>query len=367
MKKKKIRVPKFKMPLIKLPRFRKKKPWEKSDEELIKKEEKERKQREKTQKRNEKKKAKAKKEKKAKKDKEKKPKRQKIAASQEAAAKKKLPLKKVLPAFLVVIAGVLALATFLPDSFWDGAVGFGADVADPELLDAAVIEALLSEENAEAYMGGECPAEGHIVLGSEKTEDGNIKAYLLTMTGFYGFIDDYFVKISGSDTIPAVFTFADGQNGYRLLKMDFPLGGSAFEPSIQAMFPEKYLDRVMAPAEEDIEDLIAQERKYAEAYLTKIGRHAEIGYYEDFNILLLREAGIPVEITNFIAESKDLSLYPYWIGTRESVEDEVRYTYSTDFDQDDNRIIMKKYNSDIPDALLEHIEIDSVTREMKIF
>ena len=317
------------MPLLKLPRLKKKDPAKKADKDTQKK-------------------------KKAKK-------------SEETSAKRKINFKRLLPVALILVAVIVAVATLLPRVLNGVGIGFGSDIADFDMLDTAVSKALLSDENAEVYNGGECPAEGHTIMGVAKTEDGKIKAYTLTMTGFYGFIDSNFVKTSGSGMIPAVFTFEDGKKQYKLLSMEFPMSGSGFEPSIKEMFPEEYLDRVMEQSEKDIENLRTQERKYAEAYLQKIDRKSEIGDYADFDILLLSESGIPLEITNFIAQSKDLSLYPYWIGTREYVEDGTRYTYSTDFDKDRNSIIMKKYSPDTPDVPAEHIEIDSVTREMKIF
>jgi hypothetical protein len=69
--------------------------------------------------------------------------------------------------------------------------------------DQAVALALTSSSNH--YREGECFAEGHIILGTEKKR-GATKIYALTMTGQYGFQNDNFVKVSGTGVIPAVVT-----------------------------------------------------------------------------------------------------------------------------------------------------------------
>ena len=110
------------------------------------------------------------------------------------------------------------------------------------------------------------------------------------------------------------------------------------------MFPQKYWDRCINIKESDINELTKKEQDYAEKYLKKIGRNAKIGEYEydENNYPLLTDAGVSVEVSNYLGELKKLNSYPYWTGSREKIEDGVRYLYTTELDKKEKIIFTKR-------------------------
>lgn len=230
-----------------------------------------------------------------------------------------------------------------------------------QTLNAAVSNALLGDEIKDRYAEGECTGEGHIILGSEETTGGDVKVYALTMTGNYGFINDNFEKVSGTGIIPAVLIFQHRDDTYTLREIEFPQDGSLYESSLRKMFPAQYIARAVSPDDADCTELEQQERAYAAAYLKEIGREAAIGDYGDFEHVLLTDLGVSVEVSNRISEMKDLGDYPYWVGTRESLRDGVRYIHSMEYNRGAGTITMKQYKASEEDKPIEHIEIDALT------
>lgn len=207
-------------------------------------------------------------------------------------------------------------------------------------LDETVSLAFL-ENNKESYQEGECAGEGHILLGQEEKSDIT-KVYALTMYGEYGFENGNFVKVSGSGTIPAVFTFTNSDGGLVCTKIEYPEDGSEYTRSIKKMFPSEYQDRALSPTDNDMQGLQAQERAYAASYLKKIGRDAVIGDYGDFKHTLLTDVGVSVAVSNRI-NGKAFADYPMWIGSREALENGVRYVYEMSYNKEAHEIDFTKY------------------------
>lgn len=209
-----------------------------------------------------------------------------------------------------------------------------------EELSPIVSQAIISE-NEGLYLDGECCGEGHKILGSS-LKDNILKVYALTMTGNYGFQNDMFIKISGSGVIPAVLNFEKDGEDYKLLEIEYPTDGDGYEESIKQMFPEKYRSEALNPGENVYEELQSKEHNYAEEYLKSIGREARIGEYADLNTVLLTDRGVSVDVSNKLVCDNRLWQYPYWIGTLEALEDEVRYVYSLSFDETQRKIVFEK-------------------------
>jgi len=226
-------------------------------------------------------------------------------------------------------------------------------------LDERVSMALLTKNDGK-YAVGECKAEGHIILGSEKKDDGTY-VYALTMYGEYGFQDDNFVKVSGSGVIPAVITFSENEQGEEINTIKYPLDGSAWIDSVKELFPAKYHSRVLSVTEADNEELKNQEITYAQKYLTKIDRDATIGQFGDFEHPLLTSMGVSVQVSNKLV-AKGYANYPHWIGTQERIEDGVRYVYEMNYTKDSNPIILEKYNYETKEVV-EKFRINSLNGE----
>lgn len=230
------------------------------------------------------------------------------------------------------------------------AVAVETNVAVPEesseemFIDSIVANAIL-EENADRYLGGECRGEGHIIL-EEVEEDGISTVYALMMYGEYEFQNvDYFIKTSGTGVIPVVMQFDLRLSSHTpLISFEWPMDGSLYNESIKVMFPDHLWNRVLSIRDEDRAVLEEMEHGYAERYLNEIGRDAVIGDYGDVaNRTFLTDYGIRVEVSNkMLVNQKLMGPYPSWHGTREKVENGVRYIYSVFYEEETNQIIYEK-------------------------
>ena len=101
------------------------------------------------------------------------------------------------------------------------------------------------------------------------------------------------------------------------------------------------------------------ERKYAEAYLKKIGRKAKIGDYADFEYTIETDVGISVDVSNKMLDYNSLG-YPMHIGTCERIEKGVRYVYEQEYIKSKNEIRFRKYNYET-NEVVELIRVNSLT------
>ena len=196
----------------------------------------------------------------------------------------------------------------------------------------AVSEAILLY-NSSDYLHGECNAEGHVILGTEQSSDGNNIFYLLTTYGEYVFENDRFVKVSGSGIIPVRLTLAPDDT---IIEYKQPDDGSLWLPSLKEMFPKEYADIALDQKlnEQYYEDCVAQEEQYAQAYLKSIGRSAKIGVTTEERDELYPLANMNTEASNTLL---DLFWdYPYWLGSQEKIEDGVRYVYEKRWESNGN-------------------------------
>lgn len=223
--------------------------------------------------------------------------------------------------------------------------------------DQAIIAALFSDSYR--YLEAECFGEGHIILGTDKKGD-TTKIYALTMTGHYGFQNDNFVKVSGTGVIPAVITLSGNHN----VSIEYPKDGSGYGPSIKKMFPSKYHTSIFGDRDSDRKVLTGQEQAYAKGYLSKIGRKAEIGDYGDFKHTLLTDLGVAVEVSNGLEDFyKEHNYYPYFIGTQENIENDVRMVYEMNYQESQQEITFTKYLFDSK-KLVEQFVFNSITGEL---
>lgn len=222
--------------------------------------------------------------------------------------------------------------------------------------DQAVIKALSDTVNR--YLDEECFGEGHIVLGTEK--DGDItKIYTLTMVGYYGFVNNNFEKNSGTGIIPAVVTLKNNNE----VDIKYPKDGSGYASSVKEMFPLKYHNRIFGENDSDRKNLTEQEWVYAKEYLSKIGRKADIGDYRDFEHILLADLGVSVEVSNRLEDFyKVHSYYPYFIGTKEIIEDGVRMVYEMSYHENQKEIKFTKYTYDTKEVVKQFV-FNSITGE----
>lgn len=215
-------------------------------------------------------------------------------------------------------------------------------------LDETIGNGIIIMEN-NLYKAGETQGEGHILMSKdEPDENGEIKCYVLQTFGAYEFQDGNFVRCAGSGVIPSVITVKANDDGtYEFVSIVEAEDGSAFVDSIKKNFPEALWSRCITIEDDDRNELNKQERSYAEEYLGSIGREdVEIGDYADFEHTLLTDEGVSVDVSNKMLDVQSGDGFeffcPMWLGEREVLEENVRYTYKTEYDQKKKQIIFSK-------------------------
>ena len=219
-------------------------------------------------------------------------------------------------------------------------------------LDSAVSQAIFDINSQYSHIG-ECVAEGHVVLGTEEKGD-TCKVYLIEGFASFGFENGYFMEQSGH-IIPAVMTFRHDESGYTLTDWEYAKDGADHVKSIKKMFPSELVHRAVSMTDKDRQSLWAQQVAYAEKYLEKLGREAEICDYGDVEHVFLTDMGVSVEVSNKLSGFKDTE-----IGFYEVIEDGERYVYRTAYLADKNVILYTKeiYGTN---QIVERTEIDSLT------
>lgn len=237
---------------------------------------------------------------------------------------------------------------------------------NPE-LDKAVSQAIFEinevtldilEFNSAEYPEFECTAEGHIIYGYEEEGD-NVTVYLREQFAGFIFQNGYFVAET-VHRLPAVFVFVKTDNGYTLSDYNFAEIGLYYDNSIKSLFPSEYYSRVMNVRDKDYADLWAQCVAYAEDYLKKIGREAEIRDYSEVPHTMLTDVGVSVEVSHNLTENSSFNKYNSDIGYYETLEDGIRYVYRTDYDDKRNVII---YTTEVYTTgdIIEKIEVNGET------
>ena len=231
-------------------------------------------------------------------------------------------------------------------------------ISSPD-LDVAVSEAILSI-NGKYSWTGECPAEGHIIMGTDKEGD-IIKAYVLEAYSSYGFDNGWFVEQGGHSTA-CVMTFLEADNGYVFQDVEYTEDGAHLKDSVKRLFPLRYRKRAMSFNEEDRQSLSEQCRKYAEAYLKEKGRTEKIGSYGDVERISLTDLGVSVEASNRILEQKGSTSYCH-IGYYEELQDGVRYLCRTAYSETENIVVFIKESYD-SGQIAQLTVFDSLTGEI---
>lgn len=196
----------------------------------------------------------------------------------------------------------------------------------PKSIEEAVSQAV--KKQRKAYADGEAYTEGHIILDTEE-KDGNIKAYTFASYGAFGFENGIFTKISGSGAIPTVITLKkDEDSGYSLIEYKEPMDGAGYIESTKKMFPKKLWDTVLKQRGDQYLKLARQQEEQAEQYLKSIGRNAEVSEKSvDKKLLQIDIEASDKIFAEFTKHDGELNNFPTWIGTRELIQNGVRYIY----------------------------------------
>ena len=227
----------------------------------------------------------------------------------------------------VVAQGMVVIEHDLETGFFVFGGNPSSGKINPAQLEKLVGLAVLAQ-NA-SYLRGETATEGHLILDTVEDEQ-EFLVYAIASHGNFAFENGVFTKVSGSGAIPTVLLFSrDEGGGYALIHYQNPEDGSRYLDSVKEMFPRRLHRRVLA-AHNDYPVLLAQEEAQATAYLASIGREALVnGAHVEKEL-----AQIDVDASNklfseFTKEDLFLNDCPNWLGTREKLEDGVRYIFET--------------------------------------
>lgn len=241
------------------------------------------------------------------------------------------------PAFWVILLALVASAVV--------AVCFMTTPRDlrdklPDGMDQAIHEAILAE-NADGRWEGECATEGHVVYGCEQN-GSTWKVYLYHGFERYGFINGYFTDVAGH-WMCAVLTMeqTDDLPRYICKQIDYPRDGSENASSIKRLFPKKLEHRALNPTQSDSDEVMRQCEAQAKAYLDSIGREAAVVPYQQLNLQLPNlTAAVSNKLTNELGQLD--GLFELTLGTREQLENGVRYVYRTSYLEAQNELLFTK-------------------------
>ncbi|OEH87053.1 transcriptional regulator [Desulfuribacillus stibiiarsenatis] len=161
--------------------------------------------------------------------------------------------------------------------------------------------------------------------------NGDTVVYTIASFGTFGFENGIFTKISGTGSIPTVMIFSKPKDGnYVFEAYKEPMDGSYYVDSLKKLFPKRLHKQVLA-SQESYQEVIEQLEQQAKEYLQTIGREAIV----QAKHVEKKLSTIHVEASNKIfAEHTKFDQFlndcPYWIGTRERVENGIRYIYKTE-------------------------------------
>ena len=228
----------------------------------------------------------------------------------------------------------------------------------PDGMDDAIHEAIL-KDNADGYWGGECATEGHVVYGCEQN---GITWTVYLYHGFerYGFINGYFTDVSGHWSV-AVLTMELRDAGFICKQIDYPRDGSENAPSIKRMFPKKLESRALNPTQSDSDEVTRQCEAQAKDYLDSIGRETAVVPYQRLNLQL---PNLTAEVSNKLSNElgRMEGLYELTLGTREQLENGVRYVYRTSLLDSQHELLFTKERYDTQEVV-ESFLADTQTGE----
>lgn len=205
-------------------------------------------------------------------------------------------------------------------------------------------------------MPGEFQGVGYKII--ETFEDESVlPVYALSEYVEYGFQDGVFVNVSGTN--PRVlmrFRQTESENYDLIFYTRLDLFSNLSEGEIEQLLePLNKTGKKYVFTNIDLQEVRAQADEAAVAYLNSINRAANVGERESHEGKLLTDL---VSNEDFIMETiKEYPLYPEWTGTQERIENNIRYIYQTEYDEELQQIIFSKMQFDTSE-IVERQAID---------
>lgn len=213
---------------------------------------------------------------------------------------------------------------------------------EADLLSESIREAIV-EANKGNYLPGECHGVGYKIIETFE-EDDIISIYALTEYVEYGFQDNVFVNISGTNPKVLMRFRITENNDYDLVfyaRLDL-LSGLSEDELEKLIQPLTDTGNDYLYTEQDIQEVRAQADEEAAEYLRSINRKADVATRQSHEGQLLEELISDESLLQKIFKDDELSCYPNWLGTSERIENGERYIYETTFDEEKQKITYTK-------------------------
>lgn len=195
-----------------------------------------------------------------------------------------------------------------------------------EVPDEALHEAILSLTWPDD--GGECWAEGHVVLGREETADSET-VYVQACVQNFGFLAGIFTDSGGGFVMPLRIVFDKTETGWAKREIMQPEDGERYEPSLREMMPAECLRALETRGSENRVQMQRQMYAQAQAYLDAIGRGEAVGDWREKEL----------QIADLLTVASNLTLcfsppYPLWVTNAERLENGERFVYTREWTPD---------------------------------
>lgn len=214
--------------------------------------------------------------------------------------------------------------------------------SEADLLSESIKEAIV-EANKGNYLSGEYHGVGYKIIETFE-EDDILSVYALTAYVEYGFQDNVFVNISGTNPKVLMRFRITENNGYDLIfytRLDL-LSDLSEDELEELIRPLADTGNDYLYTEQDIQEVRAQADEEAAEYLRSIDRTADVAVRQSHEGQLLEEILSDESLLKELLKDDELSCYPNWLGTCERVENGERYIYKTTFDEERQEIIYTK-------------------------
>ena len=202
-------------------------------------------------------------------------------------------------------------------------------------LDISISKSVLATK--ERLLETELSTEGHLLLGAE-LDNNLITTYIIAGVSNYGFVNDVFTSINATGSIPTIITYEVNPDNNRYTEINYlePKNNLSFKEGVISIFPESYIDEAL-DADTKYPEIEAMQLKQANEYLDFIDRNAEIKSYVETVALKTN-----LNKDNF---KELLPNFPYFEGSIEAFDNDIRYKYSSNH-IDSETIICTKEDMD---------------------
>lgn len=212
-------------------------------------------------------------------------------------------------------------------------IDFGKFKVYTSNLEQSIADALLTENEGQFYQG-ELAAQGHITLLTQEDSPYTIASVYAKYVQMQ--FQNGIFELCATSSMPYKLTFSKDKYGnYTLTKSEKPQDGALYVQDLYKLFPEEIVNKIqLIPNNTDtVQNIDNQIIQYSKGYLDSISRSdakISLSYQEKAYPPLSEENAM-----EFDALYRAYTDYPYFVGTLEKLEDNIRFIYETKYQKQD--------------------------------